>query len=83
MIPCMDVYKTKIQSNGSHDNLNLIIVVKGNFHLKEMIGKTWSLTASMGTLKYFLKEYFNHKARVNQLDCIGAFLQDNINHRVL
>ena len=30
LTPCMDVYKAKIQSNGSLDNLKLIIVVRGD-----------------------------------------------------
>ena len=31
---CMDVYKAKIQSDGSLDNLKLIIVVRGDFYNK-------------------------------------------------
>ena len=42
-----------------------------------MIGDTWSPTASMRTLKYFLADAAKHRARVNQLDFIGAFLQAN------
>ena len=42
--PCMDVYKSKIQSDGSLDKLKLIIVVRGDFQNKEMIGDTWSPT---------------------------------------
>ena len=52
--PCMDVYKAKIQSDGSLDKLKLRIVVGGDFQNKEMVGDTWSPTASMRTLKYFL-----------------------------
>ena len=54
--PCMDVYKAKIQSDGSLDKLKLIIVVRGYFQNKEMVGDTWSPTASMRTLKYFLAD---------------------------
>ena len=36
----------------------------------------------MRTLKYFLVDAANHKARVNQLDFIGAFLQVKLNNRV-
>ena len=36
--PCMDVYKAKIQSDGSMDNLKLRIVVGGDFQNKEMVG---------------------------------------------
>ena len=50
------------------------IVVRGDLQNKEMIGDTWSPTASMRTLKYFLADATKHKARVYQLDFIGAFL---------
>ena len=47
-----------------------------------MVGDTWSPTASMRTLKYFLEDAAKHKARVHQLDFIGAFLQANVKNRV-
>ena len=47
-----------------------------------MVGDTWSPTASMRTLKYFLADKAKHKARVHQLDFIGAFLQAKVNNRV-
>ena len=47
-----------------------------------MIGDTWSPTASMRSLKYFLVGASKHKARVHQLDFIGAFLQANVKNRV-
>ena len=78
----MDVYKEKIQSDGSLDKLKLRIVVIGDFHNKEMVGDTWSPTASMRTLKYFLADAAKHKARVHQLDLIGAFLQAKVKNRV-
>ena len=64
----------KIQSDGSLDKLNLRIVVRGDLQNKEIVGDTWSPTASMRTLKYFLAYAAKHKARVHQLDFIGAFL---------
>ena len=70
----MDVYKAKIQSDESLDKLKLRIVVRGDLHNKEMVVDTWSPTASMRTLKYFLADVAKHKARVNQSDFIGAFL---------
>ena len=36
----------------------------------------------MRTLKYFLADAAKHRARVHQLDFIGAFLQDNDKNRV-
>ena len=38
--PCMDVYKEKIQYDGILDKLKFIIVVRGDFINKEMIGDT-------------------------------------------
>ena len=53
--------------------LKLRIVVRGYLQNKEMVGDTWSPTASTRTLKYFLEDSPKHKARVHQLDFIGAF----------
>ena len=39
--PCMDLYKAKIESDGSLDKLKLSIVVRGGLQNKEMIGYTW------------------------------------------
>ena len=74
----MDVYKAKNQSDGSLDKLKLRIVVIGDLQNKEMVGYTWSPTASIRTLKYFLADAAKHKARVRQLNFIGAFLQAKV-----
>ena len=37
----------------------------------------------MRTLKYFLADSAKNKARVHQLDSIGAFLQAKVKNRVL
>ena len=78
----MDVYKANIQSDGSLDKLKLRIVVRGYLQNKEMVGDTWSLTAFTRTLKYFLADAAKYKARVRQLDFIGAFLQVKVKNRV-
>ena len=78
----MNVYKEKLQSDGILNNLKLRIVVRGDLHNKEMVGDNWSPTASMRTLKYFLADAYNHKARIHQLDFIGAFLQAKVKNRV-
>ena len=78
----MDVYKSNIQSDGSLDKTKLRIVVRGDFQKKEMVGDTWSPTASMRTLKYFLADEAKHKARVHQLYFIGSFLQAKVKKRV-
>ena len=78
----MDVYKDKIQSDGSLDKLKLIIVVIGDLQNKGFVGDTWSPTAFMRNLKYFLADTAKHKARVHQLDFIGAFLQAKVKNIV-
>ena len=80
--PCMDVYKAKIQSDGSLDKLKLRIVVRGDTQNKKLVGDNLSPTESMRTLKYFLADAAKHKARVHQLDFIGAFLQAKVKNRV-
>ena len=47
-----------------------------------MVGDTWSPTASMRTLKYFLAYAAKNKARFHQLDFIGEFLQAKFKNRV-
>ena len=49
----MDVYKAKIQSNGSLDKLKLIIVGIGDLQNIEMIGDTSYPTSSMKNINYF------------------------------
>ena len=73
--PCMDVYKYKIQFDGSLDKLKLRIAVRGDFQNKERVGDNWSPTASMRNLIFSLADTAKHKARVHQLDFIGALLQ--------
>ena len=80
--PCMDVYKANIQSDGILDKLKLRIVVRGDLQNKQMIGDTWSPTASMRTQNYFLADAEKHKERFHQLDFIGAFLQAKVKNRV-
>ena len=80
--PCRDVYMEKIQSDGSLDKLKLSIVVRGDLHNKEMVGDTWSSTASMRTLKYFLADATKHKARIHQYDFIESFLQAKVENIV-
>ena len=47
-----------------------------------MVGYTWSPTAFMRTLKYFLADATKHEARVHQLYFVGAFLQAKVKNRV-
>ena len=79
---CMDVYKSKTQSDGSPDKIKLRIVVRGDLQDMELVGYTCSSTASMSTLEYFLADEVNHKGRVYHLDFIGAFLQAKVKNMV-
>ena len=49
---------------------------------RKLVGDTWSPTASMRTLKYFLACAAKNKARVHQLDFIGALFQAKVKNRV-
>ena len=77
----MDVYKEKIQFNGSLDKLKLRVVVRGDLQNKEISGYTWSPTASTRTLNDLLADTSKHKSRVHQLDFIGAFIEANVKYR--
>ena len=82
MTPCMNIYKGKIQSDGILDKLKFRIVVRRYLNNKEIIGDTWSPTASTRTLKYLLADSVKNESRVNKLDFIGALLQAIVNNRV-
>ena len=60
--PCMDVYKLRIKSDGSLEKLKSRIVVIEDFQNKEIIGDTWSPTASTRTLNYFLEDDSKNKS---------------------
>ena len=49
----------------------------------EDVGDQVSPTASMSNLEYFPADAAKNKARVHQLDFIGAFLQAKVKNRVL
>ena len=83
MTPCIDVYKAKLSYDESLDKLKVKIAVIGDLKIRDFIGDTWSPTASMRNLKYFLAYYFKHKEKVNQLFFIGVFLQANVKHQFL
>ena len=74
--------KAKIQSDGSLNKLKLRIVGRGDLQNKELVGDTWSPTASMRILKHSLADTTKHKARVHQLYFIGAFLKAKLKNRI-
>ena len=57
-------------------------MVRGDLQNKGLFGDTWSPTALMRTLKYFLADVTKHKAIGHQLDFIGALLQAKVKNRV-
>ena len=78
----MDVYMAKIQSDGILDKLKSRMEVREDLHNRQLVGYTWSPTASKSNFKYLLADATKHKARVHQLDFIGAFLQAEVKNRV-
>ena len=82
MTPFVDVYTAKIQSDESLEKINFRIVVRGYLKNKELVGDTWSQTASMRTIKCVLEDAVKHNSRVYQLDFIGSFFQGGIKNRV-
>ena len=78
--PCMDVYKAKIQYDGSLDKLHFRIVVGGDLYNNQTIGDTWSPTSSRIVLGYFLEDYSSHKSRVHQSVFVVLFIQANVKH---
>ena len=63
----MDIYKSKIQSDGSLEKVKFRILVRGDLHNEELVGDTFSPSASTRNLKYLLADSVKHKARVHQL----------------
>ena len=57
-------------------------MVRGDLHNKELVGDTWSPTASIRTLNYFFADADKQKARVSQLDFIVKFLQEKVKNKV-
>ena len=57
-------------------------MVRGDLQNKEIVVYTWSPTASMRTLNYFLSDAAKHKAIFHQLDFIGALLQAKVKNTV-
>ena len=82
MTPCLDAYKYKIRSYRVLDKLKLMIVVRVDLQSKELVGDTWSSTVSMRNLNFFLAYTAKHRARVHQLDFIGAFLQTKFKNKL-
>ena len=80
--PWIDVYKAKIQSDGSLHNIKQRIVVKWDLQNKGLVGDTWSPTASMRTLKYLLADATKYKAKFHWLDFIGSILQAKVRNGV-
>ena len=82
MTSCMDVYKAKIRSDGSLDKFKFRSLFREDLQNKDIIGDTWSPTASMRILKYFLLDAVKYKAIFHQLDFIGSLLQAKFKNRV-
>jgi hypothetical protein len=79
--PVMEIFKVKINSDGSLGKLKTRIVVRGDLQ-NGVTEVKWSPTASFRSLKMFLAHASRLKARVKQLDFIGAFLQASTRSRI-
>ena len=80
--PTMETNRVKLGSDGRLDKLKVRIVVRGDLQNKTLTEDKWSPTASFRAMKMFLADASRHKARVRQLDFIGAFLQAKVRSRV-
>jgi hypothetical protein len=80
--PIMETFKVKILSDDCLDKLKTRIVVRGDLQQKSLSEDKWSPTASFRALKMFLAHTSRCKARVKQLDFVGAFLQAKTRSRV-
>ena len=57
-------------------------MVKRDLQNRYLIGDTWSPTAFMRTLKYFLEDAVKNKAILHQLEFIKAFLKTKAKNKV-
>jgi hypothetical protein len=81
-VPVMELFKVKIKSDGSLDKLKCRMVVRGDLQTKLDLEDKWSPTASFRALKMFLAHATKLKARVKQLDFVGAYLQAKTRSRI-
>jgi len=80
--PVMDTFKVKVKSDGSLDKLKCRLIVRGDLQDKNITEDKWSPTALFRSLKMFLAHASRMKARVKQLDFVGAFLQAKMRTRM-
>jgi len=80
--PVMETFKMKVKSDGLLDKLKARLVVRGDLQDKNITEDKWLPTASFRSLKMFLGHASRIKARVKQLDFVGAFLQAKMRTRM-
>jgi len=80
--PVMETFKVKVKSDGSLDKLKCRLVVREDLQDKNITEDKWSPTALFRCLKTFLAHASRMKARVKQLDFVGAFLQAKMRTRM-
>ena len=75
VLPVKDVYKCKIQSDGTIDKLKVRIAIRGDLD-KDAIGENnWAPAITFIILKLFLAEAARLGLRIYQIDFISAYLQ--------
>ncbi len=78
----MEIFKVKIQSDGTLDKLKTRMVMRGGLQDKSISKDKWSPTASFRSLKMCLAHASHLKVHVGQMDFIGAFLQAKMRTRM-
>ncbi len=78
----MEIFKVKINSDSILNVLKMRLVVRGDLQDKLVAEDKWSPTTSFRSLKMFLAHDSRIKARVKQLNFVGAFLQAKTRSRM-
>jgi hypothetical protein len=80
--PVMEIFKVKVQSDGSLDRLKTWLAVRGDLQDNTITEDKGSPMASFCSLKMFLGHANRLKARNKQLDFVGTFLQVKMRTRM-
>ena len=82
ILPIKQVYKTKLNANGTLNKLKARIVVRGDLQKLRPGENVWSPTASMRLLKTFVANAAQEGKEIKQVDFIAAYLQANVRESV-
>ena len=82
ILPLKWVFKVKIKANGSIDKLKARLVCRGDLQKLPPDEDTWSPTASMRLLKFFIGDAARNQRQIKQADFIAAYLQAKVKQRI-